>query len=400
MSPNSLEPWHRLPLVDNSPLLGSLRSLPQARNSSLATEQNDLRDIAESLLHLKSCLHSVEENVKITRRDFESLSRRSRDNGAALEQLMAEIKGVRENDGTSEKLTGLAQLDMLKKLDQLDNLKRLDAIDREFQKLAARASSAAAIDATMTANIAELLDETSRKVEGLVGEISRLLTARTSCDRVALEQELAPLKQLAHLERLEKLCVLDDAPAHLNAIAKKLDYLEELKKLDNLEGIVRRDQLENVQLALLEALSRIEAKAEEAAAAARAESQIKLDLLLQKLMAQETELCQYRSQFESLEDLGKRIASLNAEKDRLVALTSELKTELRSSVGRLEETEKRYTSLHNKMRDMMFSRYKGVLGSGALAVLDRNEAALQDKENAVVVRKRAQNRSVSMTNPP
>ena len=81
-------------------------------------------------------------------------------------------------------------------------------------------------------------------------------------------------------------------------------------------------------------------------------------------------------------ELEKQVASKRSEAAEASEHVVELKSELKHGVSRLEEYESRYSRLEAQIRDMTLSKYKGLLGTGALAVLSSNQ---QNKENSQIV---------------
>lgn len=365
---------------------------------------------ADNLKIVYDLLDTVSHDVKTTMSDFHDLSERSRDNGKALEDLMVEIRGVREDDGVSKKLTGLAQLERLEKLDQLE---RLDSLDRMQSELK---STLALITASLKnegSHDAELLQQHT----DALGTVRDDLAAWKSKQTKTLEElnELRGLLTEASKSRLKDndthvsaLCKIQDAQA---SIAADLGRLRDAQADQAQQGTKQLDSV----CARLETLAQAppQASNDELLHAMHGDVRAVLDHLLgihKQTLVEIEELRTLKAdtdaragaqadaqaaarheEFEraQAEQLRAEVAQLKKEQRQLQEHCGALKAELSHGVQQLRDCEDRYMRLETQLREMTMSKYKGILGTSALAVLSNNP------KSELVVKKR-QLRTVSL----
>lgn len=467
---------------------------------------------ADNLKNLFDVLDSVSFDIRTTKNDFAELSERSRDNGKALEDLMIEIRGVREDDGVSKKLTGLAQLERLDQLDQLSKLEKLgkleklaklDSIDTMQLELASIMKNLKSvsnpskpihdsetilklkqdIETLLTAqpksvekldNLEKLIKdkqtlETSleerltgllkkqdegglkqqKSIESLIEEVSltKSITERNHKDVVqsiasllkqiteqnenndkrvqsetnsdnTVQEDIKVIKSLLETKSDNK--VQDEIKSLKSSLESKSDdkIQEEIKAIksllesrsENLE-VTRNVQTEiNAIKQILETSESKEPSNNDSGLAKSVQGDVRaiLDHLLgvhKQTMAEIDELRQLKLEIKDFDYLKRQkteieseITDLKTERRQLQENCGELKADIKSGVLRLQDCEDRYMRLESQLREMAISKYKGLLGTSALAVLSNNTTNVNNNANGkseLVVKKR-QLRTVSL----
>ena len=422
---------------------------------------------ADNLKIVYDILDSVSHDVKTAMDDFADLSERSRDNGKALEGLMREIRGVREDDGVSQKLTGLARLDKLDELSKLDKLDNLDGLSQliDLKKLSGleqlvKLSKLDKLDGLDKLDRLNQLDKLSNlenlKILNNLKSLEKLdkldqldtlekLNQNDNSEAILTQlKELSKLSQLEKLDDLSQLKLLDqlsglarlngleklDALENLNNLQslqdlKKLEQLDSLKNIGNLEGLQKLNKLDELNklealssltemknltnLKELEGLQRLSeldkldnlsqlkdlAKLEDLSRLDNMEGDIRatLDHLIgvhKDTMIELEELRKLKTEVGSLNavkkqhaDLTQEVTQLKQEQRELLLSCGEMRSELKLGINNLEQCENKYLRLESQLRDLTLSKYKGMLGTSALAVLQSagNTASSQDSQN-------------------
>lgn len=375
MAPHNYDPLQKppppWPLPPGNIQLSPTRSGPFASRGDA--------HLGEALNGLQSQLAKVSDNVSTVQEDFNELAERSRYNGEALEKLMLEIKGVREDDGVSRKLTGLA---------------RLDKLDEFAQVLNERLSP----------------ESFSSHLKGISEEIDSLrISLSDSVQSGPLARELASFKQQltqsidkSQFDELHSMLVAERAHAD-SEVTRRLDEIFDTVRKTELRSEESLDSAQCDILTKLEDLRTSVAKQQEALNTIQVHSSPRelqgevraiqdhllgahttqsneVKRLNEVIMQKDVELADFR-QRENLQvseqELKDRIQGLQRTEMELIGHNGELKADLKHHVARLEELQDRYNALERSLRDMTLSKYKGLLGSGSMAVLSMNK----NKEN-------------------
>lgn len=164
--------------------------------------------VAANLEEIQTRLKKVSANVVETRDEFVSLSDRSKDNGVALESLMAEIKSFVAISNTHH-TNQVRELARLNQLDQLEKLEHLDKLGNHVRDLELQQRE---LNARM--DLWKKFDE-----DGLFDQIKQLNTIP------------AKLKSLEKLENLDQLKMLADLKGAVDAFKSDKQVLGQIQRL-------------------------------------------------------------------------------------------------------------------------------------------------------------------------
>lgn len=393
MAPHNFDPLQKPP--PPWPLPPGNIQLSPARSGPFAS-RNDSH-FGEAMNNLQSQVSKIGDSVSAVQEDFNELAERSRYNGEALEKLMLEIKGVREDDGVSRKLTGLARLDKLDDFAQTLNdfanndfmQRQLDVVTEKIDALQQNFSNDS-LPMSLTRELTSLREEMARSnVVSRVDDLHHILTTGKTVVDVDCFRRLE-----------EALAGLQAAESRSDRDTPSPESRELLAQMEGLNLSLSRQE-ESIKSIMGSSFSRelqgeVRAIQDHLLGAHTAQNK-EVKQLNEIVSQQNAELAELRQRIElqtTEQELKSRIETLRQTETELIGHNGELKADLKHHTSRLAELEERYSSLERSLTDMALSKYKGLLGSGSMAVLSLNK----NKENEAAPLKipKRQLRSVSL----
>lgn len=401
----------------HSAMLGSsgTNSTLHPASGRLGSSRSEADPVTSSLEEIQTRLKKVSLNVIETRDEFVSLSDRSKDNGVALEGLMAEIKSFVAISNTHH-TNQVRELARLNQLEQLDKLEHLDKLGTHVRDLELQQHE---LNARM--DLWKKFDE-----DGLFDQIKQLNTIPGKLKSLEKLDNLDQLKMLADLKGavdafksdkqvLHQIQRLGDQSAESNTamavsvekLSKQLDQLTQRADQPPTEDNNKLIESLNAKLNASDTtplLNEIIAKLESADNFRQLQGEVRaiqdhllgehdstrkeLEELRRTVHEQAAEIERFQSLHESEKALAARVEKLQQQEKVLLAHNTQLKTELKSSAQSLASAEAKYRELEGHVREVMLSKYQA-------AIETTNSAKDSD---IVIPKRRTQNRSASLQN--